>query len=112
MNAPDFRLSYNKLRKISDLALNKTDVLTKYRGVHRDTEDISMHTRYVIAIRDKWFTLRREMIERYGAVGLEMEPYIDTDSPDNNIIENMWQHWRITKPCIAAVKHGLKKYKL
>ena len=108
MDTPGYRKRYNALRKISDLALNKTDVYTKYRGVHRDKEDIETHTRYVTAIRDKWCELRTDMSNTYGPAGLEIESLPEPNINENDRIAVMWKPWRVTKTYIEAVLNGLK----
>ena len=103
-----FRISYNNLRRISAIALHTCDEYTKFRGVHGDTRDIENHTRYGIAIMNKWYQLRRDMIMTLGTKGLAIEPVPEPEHVNTDIIEPMWRPWRHSKECIKAVKEGLR----
>ena len=108
----NFRERYDKLKFVSTFALKTSEQYTHYRGVHGDTYDVELHTRFVIAIRNKWFELRKDMISKHGTQSLEITPVSEPEVPNDEVIDVMWQHWRITKSCIEAVKSGLRKHKL
>ena len=110
LNSPNlnFRKRYNDLKGVSQFALKTTERYTKFRGVHNDKENVEMHTRFVIAIRNKWFLLRSDMIAALGMNQLEISPTVDPCIRNEDIIDVLWQHWRMSKNCIEAIKSGLK----
>ena len=112
MSDIDFRTKYDNLKSVSNFALKTSHDHTHYRCIHDDETSIRMHIDFVIAIRNRWFDLRREMISKYGIEGLELTSVTEGNSPNTDLVDIMWQHWRVTKNCIEAVKGGLSENKL
>ena len=92
--------------------MDKSRIYTKFRGVHRDKEEIEHHIRFVIAIRDKWYQLRRDMISTLGTEGLEIIPVTTPETPNTDIIDIIYQHWAMVKPCIVSIKSGLTRNRI
>ena len=112
MSKSSYKSRYTLLRKLTDNALDKTQEYTKYRGVHNEDDDIAGHTRYIISIRNAWYDLRRKLIDEYGPDDFAIESVQDPCCTNPDTVDIMWQHWRVTKPCIAVVIIGLKKNNL
>ena len=112
----EFRIRYNNLKRVSISALKTTENLRQFRGVHSDQSDIENQTRYILAIRNKWVELRKDMITKFGMEGLEVESMAGfvtfKQGADDPKIDNMYQHWGFIKTFIDAVKGGLKQNKL
>ena len=110
---PRLRKRYNNLKRVSILALKTTEEYSTYRGVHSDASEIENQTRYILAIRNKWFELRKDMITKHGMAGMEldsMQGFVTfKKGSDDEKIDRMYQHWGFIKVCIDAVLGGLSQ---